>query len=81
MGAGERLVSLYRWSLLLWLGNLSMHCVSNMYYMTDWILDLWKDYAIAVPLILCLGSWMIAFVSQVLLIHIACDFTSKQVGR
>lgn len=78
MLAAENLESLYSWSLLLWLGNLSAHTVSNIYFIIEWILIAsWE--MIAWPLVRCLSVWVLAFLIQLLLLHIACDFASSQV--
>ncbi|KAG7208265.1 hypothetical protein KM043_014511 [Ampulex compressa] len=80
MIAAESLGSLYSWSLLFWLGNLSMHSVSNMYFVIDRTLLTSWEY-ITWPLTFCLCSWLMVFVSQLLVIHIACHFASTQANK
>jgi len=78
MIAAENLESLYSVSLLLWLGNLSLHAVSNMYFIIEWmIVKKWDEYTW--PLVSCLFVWLLAFLFQLFLLHIACDFASSQV--
>lgn len=74
----ENLESLYSWSLLFWLGNLSLHTVTNVYFIIESILvPSWE--MVAWPLICCLSAWLVAFLFQLLLLHIACHFASSQV--
>lgn len=78
MIAGENLESMYSWSLLFWLSSLSLHIVSNVYFIIQWMIvkhwdmDSW-------PLASCLCCWLLAFFFQLFLLHIACDFASSQV--
>lgn len=78
MIAGENLESLYSWSLLLWLSNLCLHIVSNIYFIIKWMIVKHRDVE-AWPLVSCLSCWLLAFFFQLLLLHIACDFASSQV--
>lgn len=78
MLSSETLGSLYSWSLLFWLGNLSIHSVSNLYFIIDWvILTPWTN--IAWPLIINMWCWLIGFITQLLALHIACDYTINEV--
>ncbi|XP_071633150.1 uncharacterized protein [Temnothorax longispinosus] len=80
MIAAENLDSLYSWSLLFWLANLSLHTISNMYFVIQWLLM--KQWNVQMwPLVSCLCTWLLEFVFQLLLIHIACDFASAQANR
>ncbi|XP_071630832.1 uncharacterized protein [Temnothorax longispinosus] len=80
MIAAENLDSLYSWSLLFWLINLSLHTISNMYFviqyllMKQWEVQMWS-------LISCLSAWLLGFLFQLLLLHIVCDFASAQANR
>ncbi|XP_071560319.1 uncharacterized protein [Temnothorax nylanderi] len=80
MIAAENLDSLYSWSLLFWLASLSLHTIGNMYFviqyllMKQWEMQMWS-------LISCLSAWLLAFLFQLLLLHIACDFASAQANR
>jgi len=78
MVAAENLESLYSWSLLFWLGNLSLHIVSNTYFIITWMLKKSWD-VVSWPVIYCLNIWLLAFLLQLLLLHIVCDFVSSQV--
>ncbi|XP_070523339.1 putative gustatory receptor 28a [Cardiocondyla obscurior] len=79
MIAGESLESLYSWSLLFWLGSLSLHTISNIYFIIEWmIVKEWKTESW--PLIGCLCLWLVAFIVQMILLHIACDFASSQAN-
>lgn len=78
MIAAENFEAVNSWSLLLWLGNLCLHTVSNIYFIIDWVLKKW-DNEVAWPLIRCLSIWLMGFVFQLLLLHIACDYASSQV--
>ncbi|XP_012228434.1 gustatory receptor 68a-like [Linepithema humile] len=78
MIAAENFEAVNSWSLLLWLGNLCLHTVSNIYFIIEWILKKWD--MMAWPLIRCLSVWVMAFVFQLLLLHIACDFASSQAN-
>ncbi|XP_071560318.1 uncharacterized protein [Temnothorax nylanderi] len=80
MIAAENLDSLYSWSLLFWLINLSLLIISILYYviqyllMKQWKVQMWS-------MISCLFAWLLAFLFQLLLLHIACDFASAQANR
>lgn len=78
MIAGESLNSLYTSSLLLWLANLSIHSVSNLYFIIGRFLSSWNG--IEWPLFICLFFWLMMFISQLFVIHIACDFTTSQAN-
>ncbi|XP_014476666.1 PREDICTED: uncharacterized protein LOC106745510 [Dinoponera quadriceps] len=79
MLAAENLESLYSWSLLLWLCNLSVHAVSNVYFIIEWVLmTSWET--VTWPLIYCMSAWLLAVLIQLLLLHIACDFASSQAN-
>ncbi|XP_020288308.1 uncharacterized protein LOC109856935 [Pseudomyrmex gracilis] len=79
MIAAENFESLYSWSLLLWLANLCLHAVSNIYFIITWLLiQSWKD--IFLPLIYCLGTWLVSFIYQLLLLSAACDYASSQAN-
>lgn len=80
MLAAENLESLYSWSLLLWLGNLGLHIVSNVYFIIEWIL-VTKWEMVVWPLTRCMSAWLLAFLIQLLLLHIVCDFASSQVRQ
>ncbi|KAH0952734.1 Gr5 [Eciton burchellii] len=79
MVAAENLESLYSWSLLFWLSNLSLHIVSNVYFIITWMLMKSWD-VVSWPVIYCLNIWLLAFFLQLLLLHIACDFVSSQAN-
>ncbi|XP_024882839.1 uncharacterized protein LOC112461728, partial [Temnothorax curvispinosus] len=75
MIAAENLDSLYSWSLLFWLINLSLLIISIIYFiiqyllMKQWKVQMWS-------MISLLFAWLLAFLFQLLLLHIACDFAS-----
>ncbi|XP_076674693.1 uncharacterized protein LOC143372434 [Andrena cerasifolii] len=67
------------WSLLFWLGNLSVHSVSNLYFIIDWvILKPWT--VITWPLVLNMFAWLLAFIAQLLILHISCDYTITEAN-
>ncbi|XP_028048525.1 uncharacterized protein LOC105833673 isoform X2 [Monomorium pharaonis] len=79
MIAAENLESLYSWSLFLWLANLTLHAVSNLYFVIQWLLV--KPWEVqSWPLVFCFSSWLLVFLVQLFLIHIACDFVSSQAS-
>ncbi|KAM0736109.1 hypothetical protein ACS0PU_010070 [Formica fusca] len=84
MIAAENLNSIYSWSLLLWLGNLGIHIISNILYIIVWIfkngnaLRPWEP--VSWPLVYCMSIWLLAFLFQLLLLHIACHYTSSQAN-
>ncbi|XP_011879613.1 PREDICTED: uncharacterized protein LOC105568507 isoform X3 [Vollenhovia emeryi] len=79
MITAENLESLYSWSLLFWLSSLSVHTVSNIYFIIEWMLV--KKWEVqSWPLISCLSIWLLAFLLQLLLLHAACDFASSQAN-
>ncbi|KAI4483268.1 hypothetical protein M0804_008323 [Polistes exclamans] len=73
---GENLNALFTWAILLWLANLSIHSVSDLYFIIDRILNTWDD--LHFPSVACLGSWFLAITSQLLILHISCDYASTQ---
>ncbi|XP_071560320.1 uncharacterized protein [Temnothorax nylanderi] len=79
MIAAENLDSLYSWSLLFWLASLSLNTISNMFFVIQWLLMKQSDVQMW-PVISCLCTWLLAFVFQLLLLHIACDFASAQAN-
>ncbi|XP_011688051.1 PREDICTED: uncharacterized protein LOC105450095 [Wasmannia auropunctata] len=79
MIAGEDLESLYSLSLLFWLGHLSLHTVSNIYFVITWMLVKQWDVE-SWPLVSCFCNWLLAYLFQLLLLHIACDFASSQAN-
>ncbi|XP_011630763.1 gustatory receptor for sugar taste 43a-like [Pogonomyrmex barbatus] len=79
MIAAENLESLYSLSLLFWIGSLSLHTVSNIYFIIEWILLKPWD-TLALPLVYCMSTWLLAFLFQLLLLHVACDFASSQAN-
>ncbi|XP_015435782.1 PREDICTED: gustatory receptor 68a-like [Dufourea novaeangliae] len=79
MSIAEGLGSLYSWSLLFWLGNLSVHSVSNLYFICDWmIVTLRTD--IAFPLIVNMSIWLIGFITQLLMVNICCDYAITEAN-
>lgn len=75
---GESLGSLYSWSLFFWLGNLSIHIISNLYLIIDWIIAT-NGYNLSWPLIFNMSSWLVGYVGQLLALHIVCDYTITEV--
>ncbi|XP_050455386.1 uncharacterized protein LOC126853579 [Cataglyphis hispanica] len=81
MVAAENLESIYSWSLLFWLGNLGLHIVSNIFHIVVWILESGHEETrkpISWPLVYCF--WVLAFLLQLLLLHIACHYASSQAN-
>ncbi|XP_063972643.1 uncharacterized protein LOC135160245 [Diachasmimorpha longicaudata] len=76
MVLGEKLESMYSWSLMAWVINLSFHLVFNLYFIIDWIL---KPEVIWAP-VFCLLSWTVAFAGQLILLHYACDYASQEAS-
>ncbi|XP_050458974.1 uncharacterized protein LOC126855398 isoform X2 [Cataglyphis hispanica] len=85
MIAAESLASMYSLSLLLWFANLGLHTVSNLFFIIKWVLenghDLYPWGSTSWSLICCLGSWLLAFFLQLLLLHIVCHYASFQANR
>ncbi|XP_033327325.2 uncharacterized protein LOC117220945 [Megalopta genalis] len=79
MLVAETLGSLYSLSLLFWLFNLSVHSVSNLYFIFDWIIFA-SLKSIAWPLILNMSLWLVGFAMQLLALHIACDYTATEAN-
>lgn len=77
MIAAENLESIYSWSLLFWIGNLSLHIVSNVYFIIVWMIM--KSSEAQAMFVLCLSAWLLAYLFQLLLLHIACHYASSQV--
>ncbi|XP_078045120.1 uncharacterized protein LOC144474283 [Augochlora pura] len=75
----ESLGSLYSLSLLFWLFNLSVHSVSNLYFIADWLI-LATRASEAWRLILNMSIWLVGFAMQLLALHIACDYTVTQAN-
>ncbi|CAL7947956.1 unnamed protein product [Xylocopa violacea] len=79
MLSSEAFGALYSWSLLFWLGNLSMHSVSNLYFIIDrTLLTPWSKTTY--PLIFNMWSWLIAFATQLLAIHVSCDYAITEAN-
>ncbi|XP_066586800.1 putative gustatory receptor 2a isoform X2 [Prorops nasuta] len=75
MIAGEELALLYSWCLIFWLGNLSIHTVSNIFFIIDWLMpQAWEN--VTWSLIFCLNIWLVAFVSQLIALNFSCDYAS-----
>ncbi|XP_077274244.1 uncharacterized protein LOC143903973 [Temnothorax americanus] len=80
MIAAENLDSLYSWSLLFWLASLSLNTISNMYFVIQYLFT--KQWEVQMwSLVSCLSAWLLGFLFQLLLLHIACDFASAQANR
>ncbi|XP_012056840.1 PREDICTED: uncharacterized protein LOC105619936 [Atta cephalotes] len=79
MVAAESLESLYSLSLLFWLCNLCLHTVSNIYFIIEWMIVKKWDVQ-SWPLVLCMCTWLLAFLFQLLLLLIACHFASSQAN-
>ncbi|CAG5090461.1 Similar to gustatory receptor 56, partial [Cotesia congregata] len=73
---GNKLNYVYRWSLILWLGNLSFHSVCCSYFVMDWVLqgNIYPD------LINCLLAWFASTVTQLFLIDYSCHYTSSEAN-
>ncbi|XP_043668219.1 putative gustatory receptor 28a isoform X3 [Vespula pensylvanica] len=78
MIVGENLNTLYTWEILLWLANLSIHSVSDLYFIIDKVLNDWDN--LHWPSICCLASWFLVFVTQLIILHISCDYVSTQAN-
>ncbi|XP_076233382.1 putative gustatory receptor 28a [Calliopsis andreniformis] len=79
MSIGEAINAYYSWSLLFWLGNLSVHSVSNVYFIIDWIiLTSWST--IRWTAILNMSFWLVAFIMQLLTLHIGCDYAMDEAN-
>ncbi|XP_043476885.1 uncharacterized protein LOC122507938 [Leptopilina heterotoma] len=77
MIASRILDSVYSWPLLLWLFNLCSHTVSNTYFIITAFMD--HDFEIIIQI--CLAGWFIIYVMQLMVLHVACDFTSYEANR
>lgn len=76
MTASRKLDSVYSWPLLFWLFNLCSHTVSNTYF----IITAFMDHDFEMHTQICLVGWFIIYVLQLLVLHVACDFTSNEVN-
>ncbi|XP_058803414.1 uncharacterized protein LOC131671187 isoform X2 [Phymastichus coffea] len=80
LSTSEMLSELYSWSLFLFLLNLFCHAVSNMYFFTIWtIID--PSYLKNLKVVLCLFTWLVVYLLQLLLLHVSCHFTSVEHFR
>lgn len=75
MTSGEQLELIYSWSLILWLGNLTLHIISDFYFVIDGILEVNMSYS----LMSCLLAWLTTFIWQIVLLNWACHIASYQV--
>lgn len=66
---GEELASMYSWSIILWLANLCLHIVSDLYLTKYRTLEA----------LFCLISWMVNFFWQLWLLISSCHFASDEV--
>lgn len=74
----EHLNAFSSWSLLFWLGNLSVHSVSNLYFIIDLVvLKPWTP--LTGPFVFNMFAWLLAFIGQLLILHIGCDYTITEV--
>lgn len=78
MTAGENLSALYAWIILLWLTNLSVHSVSDLYFIIDKVLN--DNEILHWPSVGCLASWFLASVTQLVILHVSCDYASTEVN-
>lgn len=78
MTAGENLSALYAWIILLWLTNLSVHSVSDLYFIIDRVLN--DNEILHWPSVGCLASWFLASVTQLVILHVSCDYASTEVN-
>ncbi|XP_047351148.1 putative gustatory receptor 28a [Vespa velutina] len=78
MTAGENLSALYMWLILLWLANLSVHSVSDLYFIIDKVLN--NNENLHWPSVSCLASWFLVFVTQLLILHISCGYVSSEAN-
>ncbi|XP_050471877.1 uncharacterized protein LOC126864507 [Bombus huntii] len=79
MVSGESLGSLYSWSLFFWLGNLSVHIISNLYLIIDWII-VTNAYSLSWPVIFNTSSWLSGYMGQLLALHLVCDYTITEAN-
>lgn len=79
MTACESLNSQFSWLLLLWLANLSAHTVSNLYFVINTLMNTSSWDLVRWSFVHCIVWWIIAFIVQLLLLNIACHFTSVEV--
>ncbi|CAD6216431.1 GSCOCT00004589001.3-RA-CDS, partial [Cotesia congregata] len=73
---GIKLNNVYRWSLILWLGNLSFHSVSSSYFVFDWVMD----GKFHIDFINCLLGWFVAVFSQLFLLNYSCHYASSEAN-
>ncbi|KAK9310687.1 hypothetical protein QLX08_000017 [Tetragonisca angustula] len=74
----EALGSIYSWSLFFWLANLSIHTISNLYFIIDWVILNWSS--IGWLLMFNMWCWLVGFAMQFLALHIACDYTTTEAN-
>lgn len=77
---GETFRDLYSWPLMIWISNLCLHSVSNLYFLFDWIIDSASgEDSIQVATTLCILIWIVVYLSQIVLLQYSCEFTAHQV--
>ncbi|XP_046415193.1 putative gustatory receptor 28a [Neodiprion virginianus] len=81
MNASESLSSQYSWPLLAWLISLCGHSVANLYFLIDWLVSTTESVNTRWSLVACIAWWVVVFGSQLLLLHIACHYTSSEANN
>lgn len=77
MVISESLNLIHSWPMMLWLINLCLHSVSDMYFVISFILD--QEDMIFRWDFVCLVTWIMAFISQLVMLNYACHSTSYKV--
>nr|AXU39971.1 gustatory receptor [Meteorus pulchricornis] len=71
----ENLNSAYSWSILLWLMNLFLHSVCNLYFVSSWIVKT----AFKLDLMTVFLIWIISFSAQLFVLNYVCHYASSEV--
>ncbi|XP_034945584.1 gustatory receptor 68a-like [Chelonus insularis] len=77
----ENLNSIFFWSVLLWLTNLSTHSISSSFYALSWLLDQGSfTPSVYFSPIYCLSSWITSFAFQIFMLCYACHHASYEAN-
>ncbi|KAG8034458.1 hypothetical protein G9C98_007534, partial [Cotesia typhae] len=73
---GIKLNNIYKFSLIIWLGNLSFHSISSSYFVINWVME----GKVQVNFINCLLGWFVAIFSQLFFLNYSCHYTSSEAN-
>ncbi|KAJ8680860.1 hypothetical protein QAD02_016647 [Eretmocerus hayati] len=70
----------YSCSLLMFIFNLFLHTVCNMYFFVYWLI-VNPDYLTNAKVMSCEFVWLVMFVVQLMALYSVCDFASEEANR